>query len=67
MVFYFILFHSTLEHGCLFFLFIAHQIATLKHTRVKKPVFAGQSMRARAAIGGGGGGGGGVQLRMSIQ
>jgi len=31
MVFYFILFHSTLEHGCLFFLFIAHQIATLKH------------------------------------
>jgi len=63
MVFYFILFHSTLEHGCLFFLFIAHQIATLKHKRVNKPVFVGQSMRARAAIGGGGG----VQLRMSIQ
>lgn len=51
------LFYSILEHGCLFFLFIALQIATLKHRRVKKPVFVGQSMRVRAAIGGSGGGG----------
>lgn len=66
MVFYFILFYflfySILEHGCLFFLFIALQIATLKHRRVKKPVFVGQSMRVRAAIGGSGGGGGDVCL-----